>query len=158
MKKVLFLFHVLNKIFKPLKISLFLSLSDTLSIYIFSLHSSPLYSISFSLILLIFSFLFFPSFLLSPFNTLFHLIILFVQHHCLKQSHVIFKYERWFIDLFLCVHNISSLFWILLKNLSMIYHFIKKSIDDWPSFDINCPHQDDGSLEVKHYSIDFLLH
>ena len=89
-------------------------------------------------------------FLLSPFNSLFHLMILFVLHHCLKQSHNIFLYMN--ADLltnpFLCIHNISSVFSILFK----------KSIGDLTSFNIICPSPDDGSLEPKHYSIDFLLH
>ena len=55
----------------------------------FSLHSPPIFYISLSLICLFSFFLFFPSFHLL-FNSSFLLMILFVLHHCLKQSHDIF--------------------------------------------------------------------
>ena len=120
----------------------------------FSSHSPDLSPIFFSLIFPFFSFLsFFLSFLLSFLpslsNSLFHLMILFVLQHCLKQSCILLNTNA---DLLTKQLPPLSRY---TKYFLVVLHFIKKSIGDITSYDIILPRPDDGSLELKRYSVDF---
>ena len=78
-------FTFFSSLFFPF-LSFLLSLSSFIFLSLSSLYSS------------FFSFFFFYALLLLSFNPLYLLIVPFVLHHCLTQSHNISKYERWFID------------------------------------------------------------